>query len=67
MQVLEIIGRQLLVRKDELKTLLRKEGFENGAGITGRLMELGYVQCVEAVGSPCYAITQSGLRALEGK
>lgn len=65
-QVLEIIGRTLLVRKDELKNALINQGFDDGISIANRLSELGYLKFIEAVGSPCYTITQEGLRALKG-
>ncbi len=66
MQVLEIIGRNLLIRKEELKRTLREAGFEDGLSIANRLSEMGYLKFVEAVGSPCYTITQEGLRVLKG-
>jgi arginine repressor len=65
MQVLEIIGRNLLIRKEELKSTLRERGFEDGISIANRLSQLGYLKFIEAVGSPCYTITQEGLRALK--
>jgi len=65
-QVLEIINRQLLIRKEELISALRSEGFDNGISIANRLKDLGYVKFVEAVGSPCYTITQSGMKILKG-
>jgi len=64
-QVLEIINRQLLIRKEELKRQLRTEGFDDGISIANRLMEMGYVKFVEAVGTPCYTITQSGMKVLK--
>ena len=67
MQVLGIIGRNLLIRKEELKTTLRDAGFEDGIHIANRLSELGYLKFIEAVGSPCYTITQEGLRILKGE
>ncbi len=65
MEILEIIGKRLLVRKEELKTILREKGFDDGVIIANKLSELGYVKFVDAVGSPCYAITQDGLKALK--
>jgi arginine repressor len=65
-RVLEIINRQLLVRKEELRRALREEGFDDGISIANRLMELGYVKFIEAVGTPCYTITQSGMKILKG-
>lgn len=64
-RVLEIINRQLLVRKEELRSALREEGFDDGISIANRLMELGYVKFIEAVGTPCYTITQSGMKILK--
>jgi len=64
-QVLEIINRQLLIRKEELKRQLRNEGFDDGISIANRLMEMGYLKFVEAVGTPCYTITQSGMKVLK--
>ncbi|NIO23002.1 MAG: hypothetical protein GTN38_03175 [Candidatus Aenigmarchaeota archaeon] len=65
-QVLEIINRQLLIRKEELRGQLRNEGFDDGISVANRLMELGYVKFIEAVGTPCYTITQSGMKILKG-
>jgi len=64
-QVLSIIGSRLLMRKDELKSALVEQGFSDGVSVAGRLNQLGYVKIVEAVGSPCYAITQEGIRTLK--
>ena len=65
MQILEMVGRHLLVRKEELKKMLSEEGFNDGIFIANRLSELGYLKFIEAVGSPCYTITQEGIRALK--
>ena len=67
MQILEILGKRLLVRKEELKAILREKGFGDGISIANKLSEMGYVKFVDAVGSPCYTITQEGLRALKNQ
>ena len=64
--ILGIIGNRLLVRKEELRRILRNEGMDDGLVIINKLNELGYLKFVDAVGSPCYTITQEGLRALKG-
>ena len=64
-QVLEMFGSNLLIRKEELKRMLREKGFSDGLFIANRLSEMGYLKFVEAVGSPCYTITQEGLRLLK--
>ncbi|MEE9323660.1 MAG: hypothetical protein V3U72_03875 [Candidatus Aenigmarchaeota archaeon] len=66
MQILGMIGRHLLVRKEELKRMLSEEGFDDGIFIANRLSQLGYLKFIEAVGSPCYTITQEGIRMLKG-
>ena len=65
MKILELFGGDLLIRKEELKGLLREKGFSDGLFIANRLAEMGYLKFVEAVGSPCYTITQEGLRLLK--
>lgn len=65
-QVLEVFAGNLLVRKEELKRILNEKGFSDGLFMANRLSELGYLKFVEAVGSPCYTITQEGLRILKG-
>ena len=62
--VLEVIGKNLLIRKDDLMRILRNEGFSDGLAIAKKLVNIGYVKFVEAVGYPCFTITQAGQRAL---
>ncbi|MCD6590568.1 MAG: hypothetical protein J7K72_01195 [Candidatus Aenigmarchaeota archaeon] len=63
-QVLEVIGKNLLIRKDELMRILKEKGFGDGLAIARKLTNMGYVKFVEAVGYPCFTVTQSGQRAL---
>ena len=65
MQILQIFGQRLLIRKDELRRVLSAGGLNDGVGAVERLSGLGYLKMIEAVGSPCYTITQDGLRALK--
>ena len=65
-RVLEIISKHLLMRKEELKRALESEGFDDGTSIANKLADLGYVKFVDAVGSPCYTITQTGMKVLKG-
>jgi hypothetical protein len=65
-QILGIFNERLLVRKDELKSLLNQSGFNDGIVIINKLSGMGYLKFIEAVGSPCYTITQDGIRVLKG-
>ena len=63
--ILQLVHKSLLVRKDDLTTMLRNEGFSDGLVIANKLKEQGYLKFVDSVGSPCFTITQSGMRALK--
>jgi len=65
LEILGIFGNRLLIRKADLKQLLAEKGFGDGLGTTNRLSERGYLKFVDAVGSPCYTITQEGLKVLK--
>jgi len=65
-QILGIFGQRHLIRKDELRKVLGESGIEDGTMSVSRLSSLGYLKFIEAVGTPCYTITQEGLRALKG-
>jgi len=67
MKILGIISKRLLVRKEELVRMLKQEGFSDGLFLANRLKEMGYLKFVDAVGSPCYTITQSGMKILKGE
>jgi|YelNatPaOPRAMG01_1025707.scaffolds.fasta_scaffold735094_1 hypothetical protein len=64
-QILEIFSKRLLLRKDEIKKVLAENNINDGSIIIQKLSNLGYLRLVEAVGLPCYTITQEGLRALK--
>ena len=64
-QILGIFGKRLLVRKDELRNVLSQSGINDGAVSINKLSSLGYLKFIEAVGAPCYTITQEGIRALK--
>jgi hypothetical protein len=64
-QILGIFGQRLLIRKDELKWVLADMWINDGAVSISKLSNLGYLKLIEAVGPPCYTITQDGLRALK--
>lgn len=66
MEILGFFGARLLIRKNDLKQLLAEKGFSDGLSAAHRLSERGYLKFVDAVGSPCYTITQEGLKALKG-
>jgi len=65
MQILEVFGKRYLVRKDELRRILNEGGINDGTMVINKLNSLGYLKLIEAVGAPCYTITQEGLRALK--
>ncbi len=66
MQILGIFGERLLVRKDDLRRIVHERGMSDGVSVANRLAERGYLKFIEAVGAPCYTITQDGLRFLKG-
>ncbi len=63
--ILEIVNQQHLVRRDDLKNRLHNEGFSDGMADANGLKDQGLLKFVDSVGSPCYTITQSGIRALK--
>ncbi len=65
-QILQIIGKNLLMRKEELSRKLKSEGFEDGFSELERLKERGMVHEVDAIGSLCYALTKEGMSAVKG-
>lgn len=64
-QILCIFGKRLLIRKDEMRNVLAKNGISDGSGSINKLNSMGYLKFIEAVGAPCYTITQDGIRALK--
>ena len=64
-QILGIFSQRLLIRKDELRSVLADRGINDGAVSISKLSSLGYLKLIEAVGPPCYTITQDGMRALK--
>jgi hypothetical protein len=64
-QILGIFGQRHLIRKDELRRVLSESGINDGTISISKLSSLGYLKFIEAVGPPCYTITQVGLRALK--
>ena len=66
-KVLEKLGENLLMRKEELISFLKKE-VDNAEEVfyvvIKSLTDKGFVRYVYA-GSSCYTITQKGLQALE--
>ena len=65
-QVLEIIGKNLLIRKEELARTLKNEGFDDGFSELEKLKGRGLVNEVDAIGSLCYALTKEGMSAIKG-
>jgi hypothetical protein len=45
--------------------VLSESGINDGTISISKLSSLGYLKFIEAVGPPCYTITQVGLRALK--
>ena len=66
-QILGLFAERLLLRKDDLKRVLSEQGFGDGISIANRLAERGYLKFIEAVGAPCYTITQEGIRTLKSE
>lgn len=62
--VLEVFGERLLIRKDELKSVLSQKGLSDGIVTVNKLSGMGYVKFIENVGAPCYTITQDGIKIL---
>jgi hypothetical protein len=65
MQILGVFSQRLLIRRDELRSVLAESGVNDGTMTINRLSSLGYLKFIEAVGAPCYTITQEGIRALK--
>ncbi len=65
--ILGLFEKQLLLRKDDLKRILSEQGFSDGVATANRLAERGYLKFIEAVGAPCYTITQEGLRTIKSE
>jgi len=63
-RVLKIMGKNLLVTTGELSRMLQKEDLNGNSFSISRLLELGYVEKVESIGTTL-VITQKGLRALK--
>jgi hypothetical protein len=64
-EILEVFGQRQLIRRDELKRILTESGINDGVMAINKLNSLGYLKFIEAVGAPCYTITQEGIRALK--
>jgi len=64
MKILDILKGRHLITKSELNGLLRKEDWNGGQVSVDRLMEMGYIDKVESLGT-CLVITQKGIRLLE--
>lgn len=64
-QVLEVFGKLQLVRKDELRSVLNASGVDEGIVTVNKLSGMGYLKFIDVVGSPCYTITQEGIRVLK--
>ena len=64
LKILTIFQEKLLLRKDDLKILFNQKEISDGMAITNRLSERGFLKFIDAVGAPCYTITQEGLRVL---
>ncbi len=62
-KILEIVGKNLLVRKTEL---IEKLGKINGISTAiQKLKEQGYINTVEPIGGTCYVITSTGQKVLQ--
>lgn len=62
--VLRVLGQAQLIKKDEI---IKALGLTQPDGVAESLIYLrdnGYIESLDAVGSPCFLITQKGLRAL---
>ena len=61
-RILDVLSKQHLVNKGELKIKMGREG--DGVDLSlQRLMNMGYVEKVESLGV-CYVITQGGIKFL---
>ncbi len=65
LNVLAIFQERLLMRKEDLKMVFNQKEISDGMAITNRLSERGFLKFIDAVGAPCYTITQEGLRVLK--
>ncbi len=65
-RILEILAKQQLVTKAELARMLGKDSYDGTHANVSRLMEMGYVDKVESLGT-CLVITQKGMRMVNGE
>jgi hypothetical protein len=63
-RVLEIVSKQLLITKGEIRSLLSKERADGTEIMLQRLRDGGYIDKVESLGT-CFVITQRGIRAVQ--
>jgi hypothetical protein len=65
-KVLEIISKQHLITKIELARSMGKDEYDGASLNVNRLMEMGYVDEVQSLGT-CLVITQKGMREITGE
>jgi arginine repressor len=65
LQILYILRKRLLMRKEELVRNLEKEGINADVSTIQRLKDMGYVNMIDLIGSLCYALTQNGMKVLK--
>ena len=68
-EVLKELARKLVARKSEIKDFLKKkvkDGDRKLETITKSLKDKGLITSVSVIGESCIAITQRGMRELEG-
>ncbi|RKX98132.1 MAG: hypothetical protein DRP54_08500 [Spirochaetes bacterium] len=65
-RILRILSQNLLLTKSELARKLDKDEYDGTHASVSKLMELGYIEEVESLGT-CLVITQKGMRALRGE
>ena len=62
-KILQLMGKNLLMTTGELARILKTE-YNGSAPSLQRLMEMGYVEKVESIGT-ALVVTQKGMRALK--
>jgi hypothetical protein len=65
-KILDIVSKQLLITKGEIAAKLGKSHLDGDSTVLNRLVELGYVEKVESLGT-CFVVTQAGIRASNGE
>lgn len=63
-KILQLLNARLLITKAEVAEFMKKENLNTSDGSMKRLIDMGFVESVESLGTTL-VITQKGIRALK--